>query len=284
LPRESMGVRCRYLEKASAGAPPTRWVANPPLQLRVAGPPVDQLAEEAVVLGVGDLGAVGDVVEVGVVLQLPASARRRGVGLLGDRARSGSRHPVHDCPVSRLRVATFVAIWPTAPPSSTAPQRVPGRPRSTGGPAAGGSSRRRRSGRGASWTCRSAPTRAHSSGCWSGLCGAGRAIEVGTFTGYSSICIAQGLPPGGRLLCCDVSEEWTSVARRYWERAGLADRIELRLGPALETLAHLPSDRSSTSPSSTPRREVMLTTRPWCRMGRAGAPSTTCSGMGRCSG
>jgi caffeoyl-CoA O-methyltransferase len=72
------------------------------------------------------------------------------------------------------------------------------------------------------------------------LCGAGRAIEVGTFTGYSSICIAQGLPPGGRLLCCDVSEEWTSVARRYWERAGLADRIELRLGPALETLAHLP--------------------------------------------
>ena len=72
------------------------------------------------------------------------------------------------------------------------------------------------------------------------LCGAGRAIEVGTFTGYSSLCIAQGLPPGGRLLCCDVSEEWTSVARRYWERAGLADRIELRLGPALETLAHLP--------------------------------------------
>jgi caffeoyl-CoA O-methyltransferase len=72
------------------------------------------------------------------------------------------------------------------------------------------------------------------------LCGAGRAIEVGTFTGYSSICIAQGLPPGGRLLCCDVSEEWTSVARRYWERAGLADRIELRLGPALETLAQLP--------------------------------------------
>ena len=72
------------------------------------------------------------------------------------------------------------------------------------------------------------------------LCGAGRAIEVGTFTGYSSLCIAGALPPGGRLLCCDVNEEWTSMARRYWERAGLTDRIELRLGPALETLARLP--------------------------------------------
>jgi caffeoyl-CoA O-methyltransferase len=72
------------------------------------------------------------------------------------------------------------------------------------------------------------------------LCGAGRAIEVGTFTGYSSLCIARALPPGGRLLCCDVNEEWTSMARRYWERAGLTDRIELRLGPALETLARLP--------------------------------------------
>jgi len=58
------------------------------------------------------------------------------------------------------------------------------------------------------------------------------AIEVGTFTGYSSICLARGLADGGRLLCCDVSEEWTSVARRYWEQAGLAGRIELRLGPA----------------------------------------------------
>ncbi|MGA3184366.1 MAG: class I SAM-dependent methyltransferase [Candidatus Dormibacteria bacterium] len=72
------------------------------------------------------------------------------------------------------------------------------------------------------------------------LCGAGRAIEVGTFTGYSSLCIARGLPPKGRLLCCDVNEEWTSMARRYWERAGLADRIELRLAPALETIAQLP--------------------------------------------
>ena len=66
------------------------------------------------------------------------------------------------------------------------------------------------------------------------------AVEVGTFTGYSSICLARGLAPGGRLICCDISEEWTSVARRYWQDAGLADRIELRLGPALDTLRALP--------------------------------------------
>jgi caffeoyl-CoA O-methyltransferase len=68
------------------------------------------------------------------------------------------------------------------------------------------------------------------------------AIELGTFTGYSSICIAQGLRPGGRLLCVDVSVEWTSVARRYWERAGLEDRIELHLGPALRVLEGLPGE------------------------------------------
>ena len=72
------------------------------------------------------------------------------------------------------------------------------------------------------------------------LMGARRAVEVGTFTGYSSICIARGLPDDGHLLCCDVSEEWTAIARRYWERAGLARRIELKLGPALETLRALP--------------------------------------------
>ncbi len=69
-------------------------------------------------------------------------------------------------------------------------------------------------------------------------------IEVGTFTGYSSICIARGLSSGGRLLTCDVSEEWTSVARKYWEKAGLSDRIELRLGPALGTLRSLPEEES----------------------------------------
>jgi caffeoyl-CoA O-methyltransferase len=76
------------------------------------------------------------------------------------------------------------------------------------------------------------------------IAGAKYAIEVGTFTGYSSICIARGLADGGKLLCCDVSEEWTSVARDYWQRAGLTDRIELRLGPALQTLRELPPGTS----------------------------------------
>lgn len=74
------------------------------------------------------------------------------------------------------------------------------------------------------------------------LCGAREVVEIGTFTGYSSICFARGLPEGGRLLALDVSEEWTSVARRYWERAGVADRITLRLGPALESLRALPEE------------------------------------------
>jgi caffeoyl-CoA O-methyltransferase len=70
--------------------------------------------------------------------------------------------------------------------------------------------------------------------------GARRAVEVGTFTGYSALCIARGLPDDGGLLCCDVSEEWTGVARRHWERAGVADRIELVIAPAAETLRALP--------------------------------------------
>jgi caffeoyl-CoA O-methyltransferase len=74
------------------------------------------------------------------------------------------------------------------------------------------------------------------------LCGAAYAVEVGVFTGYSSICIARGLPPDGRLLACDVSEEFTSVARKYWVRAALDELIELRLGPALATLRALPAD------------------------------------------
>ena len=70
--------------------------------------------------------------------------------------------------------------------------------------------------------------------------GAKRAVEVGTFTGYSSLCIARGLPDDGKLLCCDVSEEWTSVGRRFWEKAGVAHKIELQIGPAVETLRALP--------------------------------------------
>jgi caffeoyl-CoA O-methyltransferase len=73
------------------------------------------------------------------------------------------------------------------------------------------------------------------------LIGARQAVEVGTFTGYSALSIARGLPTGGRLLCCDVNEEWTSIGRRYWAEAGLSDRIELRLGPAVDTLAALPA-------------------------------------------
>jgi caffeoyl-CoA O-methyltransferase len=73
------------------------------------------------------------------------------------------------------------------------------------------------------------------------LLGVRTAVEVGTFTGYSSLCIAQGLGDGGRLLCCDVSEEWTAIAREHWHRAGVADRIDLRIAPAVETLRALPS-------------------------------------------
>jgi caffeoyl-CoA O-methyltransferase len=72
------------------------------------------------------------------------------------------------------------------------------------------------------------------------LIGARRALELGTFTGYSAICIARGLTDDGVLVTCDVSDEWTEIARRYWEEAGVADRIDLRLGPALETLRALP--------------------------------------------
>jgi caffeoyl-CoA O-methyltransferase len=76
------------------------------------------------------------------------------------------------------------------------------------------------------------------------LVGATSAVEVGVFTGYSSICIARGLPPSGNLLCCDVSDEWTSIARRYWDRAGVADRIDLRIAPAIETLRALPTEET----------------------------------------
>ena len=68
------------------------------------------------------------------------------------------------------------------------------------------------------------------------LIGAKRALEVGTFTGYSSLCVAGALPEDGKLICCDVSEEYTKIARDFWRRAGLEAKIELRLGPAVETL------------------------------------------------
>jgi predicted O-methyltransferase YrrM len=71
------------------------------------------------------------------------------------------------------------------------------------------------------------------------LIGATRALEIGTFTGYSALALALALPHGGRVVTCDVSEEWTRVARRYWDEAGVAHKIELRLGPAVDTLDEL---------------------------------------------
>jgi caffeoyl-CoA O-methyltransferase len=69
-----------------------------------------------------------------------------------------------------------------------------------------------------------------------------QAIEIGTFTGYATLCIARGLPPDGRVLTCDVSEEWTEVAERVWAHEGVTEKIELRLGPAIETLRALSAE------------------------------------------
>jgi caffeoyl-CoA O-methyltransferase len=120
--------------------------------------------------------------------------------------------------------------------------------------------------------------------------GARRAIEIGTFTGFSALCIARGLPDDGSLLCLDTSEEWTAVARRYWARAGLGERIELRLGDALPTLRSLPEvetfdlafvDADKTGypayvdelhPRMTPNGVVLLDNTLWS--GKVLAPST----------
>lgn len=79
------------------------------------------------------------------------------------------------------------------------------------------------------------------------LTGARRYLEVGTFTGYSALAVALALPPDGHLLCCDVSEEWTAVARRYWAEAGVGERVELRLAPAVETLDILVAEGAENS-------------------------------------
>ena len=71
------------------------------------------------------------------------------------------------------------------------------------------------------------------------MLGARQALEIGVFTGYSSLCVARALGEGGNLIACDVSEEWTAVARRFWAEAGVAERIDLRLAPATETLDRL---------------------------------------------
>jgi caffeoyl-CoA O-methyltransferase len=77
-----------------------------------------------------------------------------------------------------------------------------------------------------------------------GAIGARSAVEVGTFTGYSSLCVARALPADGKMLCCDVNEQWTGIARRYWERAGVASKITLKLGPAADTLKALPASHT----------------------------------------
>lgn len=74
------------------------------------------------------------------------------------------------------------------------------------------------------------------------MTGARKCLEIGVFTGYSSTCIALALPPEGRLIACDVSVEWTEIARRYWEKAGVANKIDLRLGPGIDILDALLAD------------------------------------------
>lgn len=80
-----------------------------------------------------------------------------------------------------------------------------------------------------------------------GLIDAKRYLEIGVFTGYSSLLMARALPEGGQIVACDVSEQYTSVARRYWEEAGVASKVDLRIGPALETLDALLQDGQAES-------------------------------------
>jgi len=74
------------------------------------------------------------------------------------------------------------------------------------------------------------------------LLGAKRVLEIGTYTGYSAMCMAEALPAGGQVVTCDISVEWTDIARRHWQEAGLADRIELRIGPAVATMESMLAD------------------------------------------
>ncbi len=76
------------------------------------------------------------------------------------------------------------------------------------------------------------------------MIGAKNAIEVGTFTGYSAICIASALPADGMLVCCDVSEEWTGIAKEYWKEAGVSDRIKLKIAPGAETLVAMQKENA----------------------------------------
>jgi caffeoyl-CoA O-methyltransferase len=75
------------------------------------------------------------------------------------------------------------------------------------------------------------------------IAGARYAVEVGTFTGYSALAVARALPDDGRLICCDINEQWTAIALEFWERAGVSHKITLEIAPAIETLRALPLDR-----------------------------------------
>jgi caffeoyl-CoA O-methyltransferase len=88
--------------------------------------------------------------------------------------------------------------------------------------------------------------------------GVRRAVEIGTFTGLSALYVARGLPDDGSLLCLDVNEDWTAVAQRYWARAGLSDRIELRLGRAIDTLRGLPAEPTADRQRRRPRGQHAL--------------------------
>ena len=79
------------------------------------------------------------------------------------------------------------------------------------------------------------------------LIGARRTLEIGTFTGYSALAVALALPPDGRVLGCDISEEWVSIGRPFWARAGVANKIEIRIGPALDTLHKLEQDGAAST-------------------------------------
>ena len=79
------------------------------------------------------------------------------------------------------------------------------------------------------------------------MLGVKNALEVGTFTGYSALCVARALPDEGKVIACNVSEEWTSIARKYWQEAGVENKIELRLGPALDTLDAMVDDGGASS-------------------------------------
>ena len=84
-----------------------------------------------------------------------------------------------------------------------------------------------------------APEQGQFMGLLARISGASKALEIGVFTGYSSLCVAQALPADGRLYACDINAEWTAIAQRYWARAGVADKIDLQLAPALATLDRL---------------------------------------------